>query len=159
MVRTEPNLTRIFAEAYQAVTIQTSRLSFSLDIPSDATPGFSVMAANDGHPGGLQWKVKLSFLVLQPRAHTKQSSGAHALRHVESQSEIAPAEEDLDNEYIIAPGHLTSSRLNSDLLSNRPGQAAQAPGKSGADMVECVVPVRVIAGNTSFLVKPATFTV
>lgn len=55
-------LRRIQAEQHGDIVINLSRAHFSLDIPSDASPGFGVTVGGKGH-GGLQWRVRICFLV------------------------------------------------------------------------------------------------
>ncbi|KAF9463167.1 Rgp1-domain-containing protein [Collybia nuda] len=66
---TSRHLRRIHAEHHSSFTTSTLRTTFSLDIPSDASPAFEVRAGitPPGAPptssGGLQWKVRLCLLV------------------------------------------------------------------------------------------------
>jgi len=69
------NLKRTHGEHYASFTLNTLRTTFSLDIPSDATPTFQVKINDStGYPelpsvsphtsiGGLEWKVRLCLLV------------------------------------------------------------------------------------------------
>jgi RAB6A-GEF complex partner protein 2 len=66
------HLKRIYAEHYSSMLVNTVRTTFSLDIPSDASPTFHTglgVAATPGtprledHPGGVEWKLRLNLLV------------------------------------------------------------------------------------------------
>ncbi|KAJ7124745.1 Rgp1-domain-containing protein [Mycena crocata] len=65
-------LRRVHAEHHARFVLGTLRLGFALDIPSDGSPAFGVVAsktvgggAGEGHgqPGGLEWRVRLCLLV------------------------------------------------------------------------------------------------
>lgn len=56
------SLRRIQAEQHGDVVINLSRTQFSLDIPSDASPGFGVNVGGEGR-GGLDWRVRICLLV------------------------------------------------------------------------------------------------
>jgi len=68
-------LRRVHAEYHAALVPDTMRTSFSLDIPSDATPAFriSMSKEEEEYLGGLEWKVRMSFLV---------AVGKRELRHL-----------------------------------------------------------------------------
>ncbi|KAG9006674.1 hypothetical protein FRB94_000509 [Tulasnella sp. JGI-2019a] len=55
-------LRRVHAQFQSSMVMDSQRISFSLDIPSDASPGFRV-AMEDGGNGGLEWRVRMCFLV------------------------------------------------------------------------------------------------
>ncbi|PPQ84542.1 hypothetical protein CVT25_007612 [Psilocybe cyanescens] len=71
------HLRRAHAESHSSFTLNTLRTTFSLDIPSDASPAFQVRvgtpvstpsspsspAPTSPMPGGLEWKVRLCLLV------------------------------------------------------------------------------------------------
>ena len=72
------HLRRADAEFHASFTLNTLRTTFSLDIPSDASPAFQIRvgtppasssletpnsAAPPRTPGGLEWKVRLCLLV------------------------------------------------------------------------------------------------
>ncbi|ESK82104.1 retrograde golgi transport protein rgp1-like protein [Moniliophthora roreri MCA 2997] len=61
-------LKRVHAEHHTNFVLGSLRTTFSLDIPSDATPAFQVQVAlwpwpETGKAGGLEWKVRLCLLV------------------------------------------------------------------------------------------------
>ena len=64
-------LRRSHAEHHSSFTLNTLRTTFSLDIPSDASPAFEVgvgasvpnSASSSSTAGGLEWKVRLCLLV------------------------------------------------------------------------------------------------
>lgn len=55
-------LRRIQAEQHGECVLGLRRTHFSLDIPSDASPGFGVSVNSQGK-GGLEWRVRVCFLV------------------------------------------------------------------------------------------------
>lgn len=63
------HLRRVHAEHHSSFALSTLRTTFSLDIPSDASPAFNVRVGQTvpGGPhvtvGGLEWKVRLCLLV------------------------------------------------------------------------------------------------
>lgn len=58
----------------------TLRLGFALDIPSDGSPAFGVIAGDNGggSAGGLEWKVRLCLLV--GVAHAESDAGTEGVR-------------------------------------------------------------------------------
>lgn len=214
----QPNLTRIHAEHHSSYAVQTSRLSFSLDIPSDATPAFDLAAGPDGDLGGLEWKIKLAFLVSSSRAtaskgkrrRSKPSSGS-AGSHADGERNVLPVptggSKDPDNRYFRAaesisplypqqktptsrrsktltrssgdlPAHDSSDEeaedssegeeqvhRQSQVRKSREGSRSRPLGQGMVyeegvvELVECEVPIRVLAGNTAFLVRPSVHTV
>lgn len=58
-------LRRVHAEYNAALVASSKRITFSLDIPSDASPMFQVDLDNEvaPTPAGLSWRVRLSLLV------------------------------------------------------------------------------------------------
>lgn len=121
-------------------------MAFSLDIPSDATPSFALAAGPDGYPGGLEWRVRLSFLVSVPR---KQSRGpGHSLVGVSA------SHADNDNKLYAATTSLAPVHRNPEA---RDGDEALVVGKT--EVMDVEIPVKVLAGNTAFLVKPSVYVV
>jgi hypothetical protein len=65
------HLRRSHAEHHSSFTLNTLRTTFSLDIPSDASPAFQIVVGGTSVPnpsaprtsGGLEWKVRLCLLV------------------------------------------------------------------------------------------------
>jgi hypothetical protein len=58
-------LKRVHAEHHQSFIMSVLRTTFSLDIPSDASPAFQVGMGELGEDGvgGLEWRVKLCLIV------------------------------------------------------------------------------------------------
>ncbi|KAJ7154813.1 Rgp1-domain-containing protein [Mycena filopes] len=58
-------LRRVHAEHHSRFVLGTLRLGFALDIPSDGSPAFGIVAGDgaSGSAGGLEWKVRLCLLV------------------------------------------------------------------------------------------------
>ncbi|KAH0838701.1 Rgp1-domain-containing protein [Lanmaoa asiatica] len=64
------HMRRVHAEHHASLVSSVLRTTFSLDIPSDASPAFQVQLGDAGHKpkpsvfaGGLLWRVRLSLLV------------------------------------------------------------------------------------------------
>ncbi|KAH6905798.1 Rgp1-domain-containing protein [Coprinopsis sp. MPI-PUGE-AT-0042] len=66
------HLKRTYAEHYSSMLINTVRTTFSLDIPSDASPTFQTgvgktatpgIPQHEDHPGGVEWKLRLNLHV------------------------------------------------------------------------------------------------
>ncbi|KAF8446407.1 Rgp1-domain-containing protein [Boletus edulis BED1] len=70
------HMRRVHAEHHASLVSSVLRTTFSLDIPSDASPAFQVQLSETGHSaiaGGLLWRVRLSLLVAVA-AETSQMS-------------------------------------------------------------------------------------
>lgn len=62
------HMRRVHAEHHASLVSSVLRTTFSLDIPSDASPAFQVQLSETGHKrsafaGGLLWRVRISLLV------------------------------------------------------------------------------------------------
>ncbi|KDR68796.1 hypothetical protein GALMADRAFT_231119 [Galerina marginata CBS 339.88] len=59
------HLRRAHAESHSSFTLNTLRTTFSLDIPSDASPAFQIRVGTPPNPpnSGVEWKVRLCLLV------------------------------------------------------------------------------------------------
>ncbi|OCH94164.1 Rgp1-domain-containing protein [Obba rivulosa] len=80
---------RVHAEHHSSFMPSTLRTTFSLDIPSDASPNFQVdvtdASANPGKrtpPGGLGWKVRLCLLVSVASPSAREGPDGVRLRHL-----------------------------------------------------------------------------
>jgi hypothetical protein len=177
-----------------------------LDIPSDATPAFSLAAGPDGFKGGLEWRVRLAFLVSVPpkKRHRKSQSGGtsggagvsgvlggasaktaqaglkgsspvvhlvpregpgpghgHSHGHGQGQGQ-GQSKADGDNRYFAASEAL-APLTPTPLEGGKDGKGSgttDGGGKVGweemrTETMECEVPVKVLAGNTAFLVRPS----
>lgn len=179
-----PELRRLHAEQRTAYGQFTSRTAFSLDIPSDATPAFT-LAAGEGGRGGLQWRVRLSFLVAAPpRRKSRDGRKSGDTRKVSGGDRrgsrgSGSAKAAMEGGRMSASEALGSKKLpDTECLHLIPveGDAdntpyTAAPGlvpfiatregwaEARAETVECEVPVQVLAGNTAFVVRPSVFTV
>lgn len=153
----QPELRKVHAEHRSAYAMHTARIAFSLDIPSDATPAFSLMAG-DGKAGGLEWRVRLSFLVAVPPGRRKSMDARRSLARSRSRTppprtstatHLLPTDGDADNTpYTAAPALVPFMRDgHGDYV------------ETGAETVECEVPVSVLAGNTAFVVRPNMYSV
>lgn len=148
----QPELRRNHAESRTAYAQFMKRTSFSLDIPSDATPGFS-LSAGDGKAGGLEWRLRIAFLVAslpsrKSMDHRRDAESEVKVAKSSASLHLEPTEGDTDNTaYSAAPSLVP--------LLAYPGGWAQAK----AETVECQVPIQVLAGSTAFVVRPSLFTV
>ncbi|KIR25439.1 hypothetical protein I307_06022 [Cryptococcus deuterogattii 99/473] len=178
---TQPSLYRLHAEHHTLYALSAQRLAFSLDIPSDATPAFNLVAG-EGEKGGLQWKLKLNFTVgVPPREWkrktnasnpksendvdakgTMRSAGVHLLPTQSSRT----ADEG-DNTFYSAstgitpliPRHRQSMSSASGSKNDVRNEEAVNWCESRTESVECEVPVKVLAGSTAFLVRPSVYTI
>jgi hypothetical protein len=170
----QPELRKVHAEHRSAYALHTARVPFALDIPSDATPAFALAAGKGpGEHGGLEWRVRLAFLVALPpkRGHAHAHPQSHGHGHKHSPSTV-PAPAPVAT-VPVTPGTaggvvhlLPSERSDADNVS-----FSAAPGlvpfmhdgadfvEARAETVECEVPVSVLAGNTAFVVRPSNFVV
>ncbi|KAJ7470483.1 Rgp1-domain-containing protein, partial [Mycena latifolia] len=198
---TERYLRRVHAEHHARFVLGTRRLGFALDIPSDGSPAFGVVAA-DGSTGGLEWRVRLCLLV--GVASAESDAGTEGVR---AKGLVRDAE-DADGRGAWGSAWRAPARLG--VLERRPpppppvptspppddkpasgwgaflgvsflggreyhdgddlyedddgaldaaAAAEEAYGEVKAEMVECVVPVRVWAGNTAFRAGDVVFDV
>ena len=155
---------RNHAEHRSAYTINTSRLAFSLDIPSDVTPAFSLAAGAGGLNGGLEWRVRLAFLVATPpsgyRRHPTPRQVDEKI-HGEGQHQsvhLLPSAVSIGNEDDL---FFAASTGLCPLLPVQVGDEGADGGRDEmeAETVECEVPINVLAGNTAFVVRPSVYVV
>jgi hypothetical protein len=156
----QPPLARLHAEHRSSYTVNTSRLSFSLDIPSDATPDFGITAGEDGFKGGLEWRLRISFLVAVPRRthhhrHVETEAGADSQNqnHAVHLLPLPDGANDTDNSFYAASTGL------SPLLPIMQHGKQVAWEECKVETVECEVPLKVLAGNTAFIVRPSIHTI
>lgn len=177
---TQPPLYKLHAEHHTLYALSAQRLSFSLDIPSDATPAFN-LAAGEGEKGGLQWKLKLNFTVGVPPREWKRKidesnlksendvdtkgtmkcSGVHLLpiqhsRNVDGDNTFYSASTGITP---LIPRHRQNISSASGSKSDAKNEEAVNWYESRTESVECEVPVRVLAGSTAFLVRPSVYAV
>lgn len=71
-------LRRIHGEHHDSQTAHTRRTTFALDIPSDGVPAFRIAnEVGDGEQfGGLEWRLRICFLVAEERLPMAKESGA-----------------------------------------------------------------------------------
>ena len=160
----QPRLDRLHAEYRTGYAAFTSRLAFSLDIPSDVTPGFSLAAGPEGEKGGLEWRIRLAMLVTVPRRRHRQSldrdaGSGDAVASATYLLAVPSARGDRDNTVYTA-----STSLAPVMPSHRKAREQESGGERISELeewremetetIECQVPIRVLAGNTAFLVRP-----
>jgi RAB6A-GEF complex partner protein 2 len=149
---------RVHAEYHASFVGSLSRGVFSLDIPPDSTPAFGIVlpAGPDNAPseGGLEWRVRLCFLVAASRevgeirqlrrdgragewgASWKAPDGAAPLQCTEKPAEFVPT-----------PSSWASMLLGSSTVAKPREDEWQA---MGLDTVECEVPIKVWPSATLF---------
>lgn len=162
-----PLLSRLHAEHRSAYTVNTSRLSFSLDIPSDSTPDFAITAGDERHRGGLQWKLRIAFLVSVPAGRKHHHHQNHSHDHDRSTQSPARAPASAPVHLLPLPESINdpdnvlyaASTGLSPLVPVNEGGKQVAWGEMKVETVECEVPIKVLAGNTAFVVRPTTFIV
>ena len=71
-------LRKVHGEHHDSQTAHTGRTTFALDIPSDGVPAFRVAnEAGDGEElGGLEWRLRICFLVSEEGLAMAKESGA-----------------------------------------------------------------------------------
>jgi len=71
-------LRRVHGEHHDSQTAHTRRTTFALDIPSDGVPAFRIAnEAGDGEQlGGLEWRLRICFLVAEEGLSMAKESGA-----------------------------------------------------------------------------------
>ncbi|KAG9310308.1 Rgp1-domain-containing protein [Chiua virens] len=80
------HMRRVHAEHHASLVSSVLRTTFSLDIPSDASPAFQVQLGDTGRPsviaGGLLWRVRLSLLVAVAAETSQISSDGVRLKQL-----------------------------------------------------------------------------
>jgi hypothetical protein len=138
-VSPHPNLVKSYTEFSSGYVNQTGRLAFNLDIPQDATPGFTFGAGGPGD-GGLIWKIRLAFLVTVP----------HGSRETPSPM-IVSAKEGDNRFYTASPSLAPVVQV---------GRADEGHSEEmETETVECEIPIKVLPGNVGLKVRPAVYTV
>jgi hypothetical protein len=122
-------------------------LSFSLDIPSDSTPDFGITAGQQGFKGGLEWRLRIAFLVSVP---------SHKKRVTDHPVHLLPLPDDIDDK---DDTFFAASTGLSPLVPLREGGKQVAWEEMKVETIECQVPIKVLAGNTAFVVRPSVHVV
>ncbi|KIJ58929.1 hypothetical protein HYDPIDRAFT_98508 [Hydnomerulius pinastri MD-312] len=81
------HMRRVHAEHHSSFVSSTLRTTFSLDIPSDASPAFQVQLGEPGHKssgsaGGLVWRVRLCLLVAVAAESSQVAGDGVRLKHL-----------------------------------------------------------------------------
>ncbi|KAF9242341.1 Rgp1-domain-containing protein [Melanogaster broomeanus] len=81
------HMRRVHAEHHSSFVSSTLRTTFSLDIPSDASPAFQVQLGDavqksSGSAGGLVWRVRLCLLVAVAAESSQVSGDGVHLKHL-----------------------------------------------------------------------------
>ncbi|KAF8584974.1 Rgp1-domain-containing protein [Ramaria rubella] len=178
---------RVHAEHHSSLVSDMRRVSFALDIPSDASPAFEVTQGPGGQVGGLEWKVRLSLLV---SVATSPGNAKGKGREVEVRGLVRDgptgewgtswraSESLVPMERVRAPISerppllKTSSSWTAIFSPFARGTYHDADEEESddddddgewmemnAETVECMVPIRVFAGNTAFRAMEVMFDV
>ncbi|KAF8508516.1 Rgp1-domain-containing protein [Gautieria morchelliformis] len=177
---------RVHAEHHSTLVADMRRVTFALDIPSDASPAFEVGQGPNGRTGGLEWKVRLCLLV---SAATGTGSAKGKGRAVEVRGLVRdgpagewgtswrasesltpmervrapPPEQPLQKTprswlaifNTFANGTYHDADEQEDEDNEDDGEWAEM----SAETVECLVPIRIFAGNTAFRAMEIMFDV
>lgn len=156
-------LRRVHAEHHGSMVMDSVRSPFTLDIPSDAAPGFRVMMEDETPIGGLEWKVRICFLASVP----PESPGGTQTRHLvrdgvggdwgtswKASSSLVPLSQGVPTGGGYKSGRPASSSAWSFFSSSRTlNEEPEGWGECSAEVVECEVGITVWPGNT--LYRPA----
>ncbi|KAK2459798.1 hypothetical protein APHAL10511_008230 [Amanita phalloides] len=134
---------RVHAEQRQSFVMSVERTTFSLDIPSDASPAFEV-GVGEGGGGGLEWRVRLCLVVAgggEMRGMEEDGVGGRWGRGWVASGSIVPFEK-----------RVVGERRGWSLWGGR-GEWERAQ----VSRVECSVPVGVCAAHTAFKAVSVVF--
>jgi RAB6A-GEF complex partner protein 2 len=169
-------LRRVHAEHHASMVIDSLRVPFTLDIPSDASPCFRVGIEDSDYPpdGGLDWKVRMTFLVAMggedgsgTRHLLRDGAGGEWGNSWKATPSLAPLSRGAGvvgaGGVYYRPSTATTSSTGSawSLFSTRSTDATPTGEPAGdwdwreatTETVECEVGITVWPGNT--LYKPA----
>lgn len=138
----QPSLIRVHTQFCAGYVCHTNRLSFNLDIPVDATPGFAFDAkegdetgTGEEEVGGVEWRIRLAFLVTSPLDRSKPIQG------------LVPSGKCADNRFF------TSTTSLAPLTTVRGPQQGDERvhdwQEAGTETVECEIPIKVLPGDIS----------
>lgn len=166
-------LRRVHAQYHSSIAMDSRRIAFSLDIPSDASPAFRVTlddaAASEISgpvPGGLEWRVRMCFLVSMG---SEQWGDGSATRHLvrdgsggewgtswKATPGLAPitrSGDSGDNPYSKQHGGSGWSLFSTRLIDQPAEDDVDGWRECSGETVECEVGIDVWPGNT--LYRPA----
>ncbi|KAG8905565.1 hypothetical protein FRB99_008670 [Tulasnella sp. 403] len=171
------SLRRVHAEHHSSAVSDCSRITFTLDIPSDASPGFRITVDDGsdagGLAGGLEWKVRICFYVAFGSPRTSDGSGPSRMRHLIRDGAGGEWGTSWKATPSLAP--LTRTRTSGVATSRPPSSPVTAPSgwsffsrsvdhatekdiegwhECPTETIECEVGITVWPGNT--LYRPAT---
>jgi len=162
------NLRRVHAEHHESLAPYTSRTTFGLNIPSDASPEFRIESTGRAPGGGgVSWKIRICLLVAIARGRTahlaQDGDGSGWGTPWSARSSIAPSEI-ITNESGEEPSRLGASSWASMFATPFLSRASSAReldvGEALAlETVECEVPIKVWPGNTAFKAMDVVFDV
>ena len=142
-VSAQPALVRTHADFNAGYVNHTGRLAFNLDIPSDGTPGFAFGAAAEEGDGGVEWRIRLAFLVTSPSRHGERGG--------EARSVLVSANEG-DNRFYEATPSLAPIEVGVGGAGRE-----MTEEEMGTETVECEIPIKVLPGNTALKVRPSVY--
>ncbi|KAF8525087.1 Rgp1-domain-containing protein [Hysterangium stoloniferum] len=176
---------RVHAEHHSNYVTDMRRVSFALDIPSDASPAFEVARGTSEHAGGLEWKLRLYLLVSVGATgsppNTKGKGRAVEVRGLvrdgpagewgQSWRATVPMERRPHTTTLPSPSRKGLSAWSAIFSPFAGGTYHDADEQDededgdddwvemGAETVECVVPLKVFPGNTAFRAMEVMFEV
>lgn len=130
------HMRRVHAEHHASLVTSVLRTTFSLDIPSDASPAFQVQLGDVGHKpkssafaGGLFWRVRLSLLVAVAAESSEISADGVRLKQLaqdgpagewgtsyKAYASIAPKERPRKDEQTVQPSSTWTQLFVSSFL-------------------------------------------
>jgi RAB6A-GEF complex partner protein 2 len=177
---------RVHAEHHSTLVADMRRVTFALDIPSDASPAFEVGQGSNGSTGGLEWKVRLCLLV-SVATGTGNAKGKGRAVEVRGLVRDGPAgewgtswrasESLTPMERVRAPPpepqlqktprswlsifntFANGTYHDADEQEDEDNEDDGEWAEMSAETVECLVPIRIFAGNTAFRAMEVMFDV
>lgn len=178
---------RVHAEHHSSLVSDMRRVAFALDIPSDASPAFEIGQGLNGRVGGLEWKVRLCLLVsvatgsgsakgkgraVEVRGLVRDGPAGEWGGSWRAPESLAPMERvrapPLESQPMKNASSWTAAILNAfasatyhdaDEQESDDGEDDKEWAEMSAETVECLVPIRVFAGNTAFRAMEVMFEV
>lgn len=178
---------RVHAEYHSSLVSDMRRVAFTLDIPSDASPAFEVGQGPNSRTGGLEWKVRLCLLVsvatgpgsakgkgraVEVRGLVRDGPAGEWGMSWRASESLAPMERVRMPPPEPQPRKSSSSwtAIFSPFASGTYHDADEEEeeedeenngewAEMSVETVECLVPIRIFAGNTAFRAMEVMFDV
>ena len=178
---------RVHAEHHSSLVSDMRRVAFALDIPSDASPAFEVSQGPNSRTGGLEWKVRLCLLVsvatgsgsakgkgraVEVRGLVRDGPAGEWGMSWRASESLAPMERvrppPLNPQPLKTSSSWTAAIFNAfasatyhdaDEEDDDDEEDDGEWAEMRAETVECLVPIRIFAGNTAFRAMEVMFEV